>query len=72
MSMFSDNAAEFATRADDRITQERRAGITAALSQLVQGRPGRAYYEIVRSVERQATLAGIRDITIPTTSGGAR
>lgn len=60
----TENASKFATQAGDRIDLERRAGITATLNQIEQGRPGRAFYELVRSVERQATIAGIRNVVI--------
>lgn len=60
MTMFQDNAAEFATTVEDRIDHERRAGIEKVLACLREGRRGRAHYELARSVERQARVAGCR------------
>lgn len=49
---------------DDQSTQvqvdaRRLVGVRTALGHLRGGRPGRAYYELVRSVQDQARLAGV-------------
>lgn len=63
-TVHTNNASKFATQAGDRLDLERRAGITSVLNQIERGRPGRAFYELVRSVERQAAIAGIRNVVI--------
>lgn len=59
MSVFSDNAAAFATTQPAAIDAERRDAARRAAALLVEGQPGRARYELARSVIRQARIAGL-------------
>lgn len=49
----------------DEVDAHRRAGIELAREFLAAGRPGRAFYELVRSVERQARVAGVAIYPLP-------
>ena len=60
MNIFSDNASEFATKPAQAVDAERRAAVRGALAQIKGGHRGRAFYDLVRSFERQARLSGIR------------
>lgn len=55
-----------------RIDAERTAGITLALQLIVDGRPGRAAYELGRSVTRQARAAGVLADVAPCACLGRR
>lgn len=44
---------------EEQVAAHRAAGIAVARSYLAKGMPGRAFYELVRSLERQARVAGI-------------
>lgn len=52
------------------VDARRRLGVSAAVAHLRGGRPGRAYYELVRSVQEQARLAGIPVSTSVCSCGG--
>lgn len=58
-TLHQDNAARFATRATEAIDTQRHAGVRLALDLILAGQPGRASYELNRSVQRQAALAGV-------------
>ena len=58
MTLFSDQASEHATTVDQALTAERRSAITLAAQLIVDGKPGRAQYELARSVVRQGRIAG--------------
>lgn len=47
------------------ITAHRQAGVELAREFLAAGKQGRAFYELVRSVERQARVAGIAIYPLP-------
>lgn len=47
------------TGTQDYVAVERRAAIRKTIALLVEGKPGRALYTMVRSVERQARIEGI-------------
>ena len=55
------NAASFATTPEQAIDAERHRGVRRALGYLTQEQPsrGRAFYELSRSVIRQARIAGL-------------
>ena len=59
MSVYSQNAATFATDQPAAIDMERRAAVTLVTQLLLDGKPGRAQYELARSVMRQARIAGL-------------
>lgn len=59
MSVFTENAASFATQQPAAIDMERRQAVRKAAGLIVEGRPGRARYELARSVMRQARIAGL-------------
>lgn len=58
MSIWTDNANTFATRRDDVLDNTRTTGVRRAICLIRVGRPGKAYYELMRSVTEQARLAG--------------
>lgn len=58
-NVFSDQASAVATTADTAIDQERRSARALATQLILDGRPGRAQYELARSVVRQARIAGL-------------
>lgn len=60
MTLHQDNAARFATRAAEAIDTERHVGVRHVLSLILDGQRGRAEYELGRSLQRQAGLAGIQ------------
>lgn len=64
MSVYTDNASRFATDQPHAIDMERRATITLAVQLLVDGMPGRARYELARSVMRQARMAGVGSVDL--------
>lgn len=47
-----------------RLNAERTAGLTLALQLIVDGKPGRAAYELGRSVTRQARAAGLLGVDV--------
>lgn len=57
-TIWQDNAAAFATQQPAAIDMERRAAVRKALQLIVDGQPGRARYELARSVVRQNRIAG--------------
>lgn len=59
MSVFTQNAAAFATTPEQAIAAERNEATRRAVRLLVDGMPGRAQYELARSVVRQARIAGL-------------
>lgn len=59
MTIFQSNASAFATEQPAAIDMERRSAVRLAAQLIVQGKPGRAQYEIARSVVRQARIAGL-------------
>lgn len=59
MSVFTENAAAFATQQPAAIDMERRDAARRAAALIVDGKPGRARYELARSVMRQARIAGL-------------
>lgn len=59
MSVFTENAAAFATQQPAAIDMERRDATRRAAVLIVEGKPGRARYELARSVIRQARIAGL-------------
>lgn len=71
-TVWQQNAAEFATTAGTSIAQHRHDGVQRAIGYLEKGMPGRAHYELVRSVLRQARIAGLGavPITLPCPCGG--
>ncbi len=58
MSVWTDNANLFASTPESAVDAERHAGVRDALALIVDGKPGRALYTLVRSVERQARITG--------------
>ncbi|GAB2762826.1 hypothetical protein [Nocardioides pakistanensis] len=73
MSVFTDNAAAFATTQVDAIDHERRTATRKAAALIVAGKTGRAQYELARSVIRQARIAGLGTPEIgPTCPCGGR
>jgi hypothetical protein len=70
---FNQNAAAFATTPEVAMSQERRSTITLAMQLIRDGKPGRAQYELARSVTRQARIAGLGTPSIvPTCPCGGR
>ena len=59
MTVFSENAAQFATRAEDYINQTRRAAAREAVELISAGRPGYARFKMTRSIMHQAKVAGL-------------
>lgn len=59
MSVFTENAAAFATTPEQAIAAERHEATRKAAALIVAGKPGRAQYELARSVVRQARIAGL-------------
>ena len=73
MSVFTENAAAFATTQAGAIDAERNASTRRAVALLVDGKPGRARYELARSVMRQARIAGLGTLHVdPTCPCGGR
>lgn len=68
----AEDAHRVATRADTAVDMERNTTRQRVAQLLVEGRPGRAHYELVRSVMRQARFAGITtaDLPVPCPCGG--
>lgn len=58
-TIFQDNAANAAYTPNVAIDHERRAATRLAALLIVEGKPGRARYELARSVTRQARIAGL-------------
>ncbi len=58
-TIWQGNAAAFATTPPTAIDAERHDGVRRALDLIVDDQPGRALYTLVRSVERQARIAGL-------------
>ena len=50
--------ADFATRVETYLDQERHAGVRQAAALIREGRPGYALFKLARSVERQNRIAG--------------
>lgn len=70
-TIWQENAAAFASTPE--FAQERRVAVRRAVAHIVDGRPGKALYVLVRSVERQARIAGAGDVEItPTCPCGGR
>jgi hypothetical protein len=68
---FQVNAGEYATIAETAIDAERHAASRNAVQLLLAGRRGRAHHELLRSVQRQARIAGLGDILqLPCPCGG--
>lgn len=63
-TVFQDNVELAAYTPEVAIAHERRATVTLAAQLIVDGRPGRAQYEMARSVMRQARIAGLGTQTI--------
>ena len=62
-----DNSDRFASRRDDTGTQidaERTRGIQLAIGLITRGKPGRAFYELQRSLRRQLLLTGIGELQL--------
>ena len=64
MSIYTENVSRFATEQPAAIDMERRAAVTLVTQLLVDGKPGRAQYELARSVMRQARIAGVGSVDI--------
>lgn len=64
MSIFTQNAAAFATTQPAAVDMERNAAVRKATALIVAGKPGRAQYELARSVVRQARMSGLGTIPI--------
>lgn len=64
MTLVSDNVAAFATTPQQAIDQERNAAREKVLRLIVEGMPGRAQYELARSVVRQARIAGLGTLEV--------
>lgn len=58
-TVFQANAGAFATTPEQAIDAERNAAVRRASALIVEGKPGRAQYELARSVVRQARIAGL-------------
>lgn len=58
------NAAAFASTPEGYVDQERRVAVRRAIRHIVDGQRGKALYVLVRSVERQARIAGAGHIDI--------
>lgn len=71
-TLFSAQASAHATQAGDAIDMERRSAVTLAAQLIAEGRPGRAQYELARSVTRQARIAGIAAAQVPACPCGGR
>lgn len=59
MTLFSAQASEHATTVDQALTAERRSAVQLATRLIVDGMPGRAQYEMARSLVRQGRIAGL-------------
>ena len=57
-TIWQQNAATFASTPEAAIDAERHASARKAAALVVDGKPGRALYELARSVERQNRIAG--------------
>lgn len=64
-SIWQQNASRFSSKQPAYIDQERRAGLTAAMEAIRDGRPGFALFKLARSVERQGRIAGLGTHPIP-------
>lgn len=63
-TIWQTNAAAFASTPETYVAQERRIAVRRALALIVDHKPGKALYVLVRSVERQARIAGAGHIEI--------
>lgn len=63
-TIWQDNAAQFASTPEGYVDQERHASIREALALIVDHKPGKALYTLVRSVERQARIGGAGHVDI--------
>ncbi len=61
-----ENVERFASTADSYIAQERHSAVRRALELIKAGRPGYARFVLTRSVIRQARIAGLGDVDLPT------
>lgn len=58
-TVWQQNAQAFASTPETYIDAERHVGVRKATGLLLARKPGRALYELTRSVERQARIAGL-------------
>ena len=58
--MTTPNASTFSTRPEQVVEAERHEAVRGAVVLIAEGRPGRALFNLLRSLERQARLSGIR------------
>jgi hypothetical protein len=72
MSVWTDNAAAFASRQESYVDQERHASVRRALDLIRDGRRGYAVFVLTRSVERQARISGVGMADIPACPCGGR
>lgn len=73
LTIWQQNAAIAATTPPSAVAAERHAGVRKAVHLIVDGTPGRAHYELVRSVQRQARIAGLGTLDLqPTCPCGGR
>lgn len=71
-TIYQQNAEAFATQPADYIDQERHVAVRKAIDLLRAGKPGQAQYVLVRSVMRQARIAGLGSVEIPCCPCGGR
>lgn len=57
-TIWQDNAGTFASTPESYVDAERHDAVRRTVQLLAAGQPGRALYTLVRSVERQARIAG--------------
>lgn len=60
-----ENARRHATTADQAVAAERHLGTRTAAALLVAEQPTIAWNTLAQSVERQARIAGVRDVHLP-------
>lgn len=58
--MTTPNASTFSTRSEQVVEAERHEAVRGAVVLIAEGRSGRALFNLLRSLERQARLSGIR------------
>ena len=71
-TIWQENAAEFATRQDTYVDQERRQAVRRTIELLVEEKFGPALFHLVKSVERQARISGVGQAEIPACPCGGR
>lgn len=64
MTVWTDNATRFASRADDCIDAARHAGVREAIGHLRDGDPEKAHDAVQRAFRKQVRMAGLELVVV--------